>query len=160
MVVKQYYRPPGALPEVGFMAACTRCGDCITACPVHAIMKVPADGGFAAGTPYLDPGFQPCVVCPDMPCARACPTEALTVPEHGWQGLRLGKLELLTGALHHLPRQRLRCLCPGLSGGRGGAGDGRAGASGDPGGGLRRLRRLRPRLHHGAVVAQTLTGER
>ena len=96
VVVKQYYRPPGALPEMAYMAACTRCGDCITACPVHAIMKVPADGGFAAGTPYLDPGFQPCVVCPDMPCARACPTDALNVPEHGWQGLRLGKLELLT----------------------------------------------------------------
>jgi hypothetical protein len=27
VVVRKYYRPPGALPEVGFLAACTRCGD-------------------------------------------------------------------------------------------------------------------------------------
>lgn len=95
VVTKQYFRPPGALPEVGFMAACTRCGECIIACPAHAIMKVPPDGGFAAGTPYIDPGYQPCVVCPDMPCAKVCPTDALNVPDHGWQGYRLGRLELL-----------------------------------------------------------------
>lgn len=96
VVTKQYYRPPGALPEVGFLAACTRCGDCISVCPVRAILKVPADGGFAAGTPYIDPVYQPCVVCSDMPCAAACPTEALTVPPGGWQEIRMGALELLT----------------------------------------------------------------
>jgi MauM/NapG family ferredoxin protein len=92
--VRKYTRPPGALPEVGFLAACTRCGDCVNVCPVHAIMQVPPDGGFAAGTPYIDPAFQPCAVCPDMPCAKACPTEALNVPEHGWEGYKLGTLEL------------------------------------------------------------------
>jgi ferredoxin-type protein NapG len=29
-----------------------------------------------------------------MPCATACPTPALTLPEHGWDGYRLGALEL------------------------------------------------------------------
>ena len=96
VVTRQYYRPPGALPEVGFLAACTRCGDCITVCPVRAILKVPADGGFAAATPYIDPGYQPCVVCADMPCAAACPTDALTVPPDLWGGVRMGALELLT----------------------------------------------------------------
>jgi ferredoxin-type protein NapG len=28
-----------------------------------------------------------------MPCVRACPTDALTAPPHGWSGYRLGELE-------------------------------------------------------------------
>ncbi|MCA9157748.1 MAG: hypothetical protein KDA72_05440, partial [Planctomycetales bacterium] len=27
------FRPPGAIEEQRFLAGCTRCGDCITACP-------------------------------------------------------------------------------------------------------------------------------
>jgi ferredoxin-type protein NapG len=96
VVTRHYYRPPGALPEVGFLAACTRCGDCISVCPVRAILKVPPDGGFAAATPYIDPSYQPCVVCADMPCAAACPTDALTVPAEVWRGYQMGRLELLT----------------------------------------------------------------
>ena len=52
--------------------------------------KVPTDGGLAAGTPYLDPGAQPCIACATMPCAAACPTAALTVPANGWCGYRVG----------------------------------------------------------------------
>ncbi len=92
---RHYFRPPGALPEIGFLAACTRCGACIDICPSSAIMPVRTEGGLAAGTPYIDPGLQPCTVCPDMPCAVSCPTEALTVPERGWSGYRLGRLELI-----------------------------------------------------------------
>ncbi len=96
VVQKRYLRPPGALQEVGFLAACTRCSDCLEVCPVAAILKVPTSGGLAAGTPMIDPRLQPCVVCADMPCAAACPTEALTVPESGWRGYRMAGLELLT----------------------------------------------------------------
>lgn len=88
-------RPPGALPELAFLAACTRCGDCIPVCPVHAIVRAPTDTGLAAGTPYINVQSQACVACPDMPCARACPTEALTVPAGGWDGYRLGALEFV-----------------------------------------------------------------
>ena len=94
VITRRYFRPPGALPEIGFLAACTRCGACIEACPPHAIIKVRADGGLAAGTPYLDPTSEPCIACPTMPCAVACPTPALTVPQRGWAGYRLGALEL------------------------------------------------------------------
>src|SRR6266508_5339607 len=66
---RRWFRPPGAAPEVAFVAACTRCGDCIDVCPVHAIIKAPASAGLAAGTPYLDPAMQACVACPDMPRA-------------------------------------------------------------------------------------------
>jgi ferredoxin-type protein NapG len=92
---ERYLRPPGSLPEMAFLAACTRCGECITVCPPFAIRKVPADGGLQAGTPYIDPNIQGCIVCETMPCARACPTDALTLPPEGWAGYRLATLELV-----------------------------------------------------------------
>jgi len=95
VVQRRYVRPPGALPEIGFLAACTRCGLCAEACPPHAIVTVRSDGGIAAGTPYLDAAVQPCVACADMPCAAACPTEALTLPEMLWAGHRIAALTLV-----------------------------------------------------------------
>ena len=95
LVQRRFVRPPGALPELAFLTACTRCGACAPVCPVRAIVTVPPDGGLAAGTPYLELDRQACVVCTDMPCARACPTDALTVPLTGWAGYRLAELEFL-----------------------------------------------------------------
>jgi MauM/NapG family ferredoxin protein len=92
---ERYIRPPGALPEVAFLAACTRCGECVKVCPPFAIRKAPADSGLQAGTPYIDPAIQGCTVCETMPCAAACPTEALTLPKDGWAGYRLAALELV-----------------------------------------------------------------
>lgn len=94
VVPQRYFRPPGAAPELEFLAACTRCGDCIAVCPVNAIVKAPAGAGLAAGTPMIEPTVQPCTVCPDMPCAAACPTDALVVPQRLWQGYHLAALEL------------------------------------------------------------------
>jgi len=97
MVPVHYFRPPGALPELGFLAACTRCGACIDVCPVHAILKAAPSAGLAAGTPYLEPTVQACVVCEEMPCAKSCPTGALVVPADGWASIRMGRLELDPG---------------------------------------------------------------
>ena len=94
VITRRYLRPPGALPEMGFLAACTRCGACMDVCPPHALVKVPSDGGLAAGTPHFDPATEPCVACATMPCAAACPTPALSLPTQGWAGYRLGDLEL------------------------------------------------------------------
>jgi MauM/NapG family ferredoxin protein len=96
---RRWFRPPGAAPEVAFVAACTRCGDCIDVCPVHAIVKAPANAGLAAGTPYIDPAMQACIVCADMPCAAVCETGALVVPPdlEGlgiWASIHMGVLEL------------------------------------------------------------------
>lgn len=92
---QRYVRPPGALPEMGFLAACTRCGECVTACPPKVIKLAPTGAGLAAGTPYLDLERSPCIACPTMPCAAACPTEALSVPPRGWTGYRLSLVEFL-----------------------------------------------------------------
>ena len=66
------HRPPGAIDEVGFLARCTRCGDCIRACPVHAIVPAPPRYREAAGTPMIDPSVSPCVMCEGTPCIDAC----------------------------------------------------------------------------------------
>lgn len=91
---RRTFRPPGAASEIEFLARCTRCGDCIDVCPVHAILKAPADAGLAAGTPWIDPALQACVVCEDMPCARACETGALVAPADGWASIHMGRLTL------------------------------------------------------------------
>ncbi len=95
VVPVRYFRPPGALEEVAFIAACTRCGDCVDVCPAHAIVNAPPGAGLAAGTPVIDPAIQPCTVCPDMPCVEVCPTDALTEPDRLWQGYRMAELELV-----------------------------------------------------------------
>jgi ferredoxin-type protein NapG/ferredoxin-type protein NapH len=93
VISRRYIRPPGALPEMGFLAACTRCGACSDACPPHAIVEVPRDGGLAAGTPRLELLIEPCIACPTMPCVAACPTGALTAPAQGWANYRIAVLE-------------------------------------------------------------------
>lgn len=92
LLQQRYQRPPGAIPELGFLAACTRCGLCAAACPPSAIRYAGTEGGMAAGTPYLDATKVACEACDDMPCAVACPTGALVVPEDGWRRERLGRV--------------------------------------------------------------------
>jgi len=62
-------RPPWALTEEDFPRACTRCGDCLRACPTHIIIE--RDGGY----PTIDFGEGECTFCAD--CASACKTGAL-----------------------------------------------------------------------------------
>ena len=88
-VVPKVARPPGALPALEFLLACTRCDACIRACPPGAILRLGEGSGVAAGTPFLNVSeYKPCTACDDVPCARACPTGAL-VPgpiENAWMG--------------------------------------------------------------------------
>ena len=115
VVPQRYFRPPGAIEEVAFIAACTRCGACLDVCPARAIFNAPPGAGLAAGTPVIEPVAQPCTVCPDMKCARACATTALTVPEGLWEGYRMAELELLPERC--IAFQRVECgacarVCP------------------------------------------------
>ncbi|MBL8763793.1 MAG: 4Fe-4S dicluster domain-containing protein [Phycisphaerae bacterium] len=75
------HRPPGAVDEVSFLSGCTRCNDCISACPVSAIVHAPARFREAAGTPMIDPHTSPCIMCEDTPCITACKPSVLRVDQ-------------------------------------------------------------------------------
>lgn len=62
-------RPPWALSEASFIDTCTRCNDCITACPESIILS--GDGGF----PRVDFAQGECTFCGD--CVSACKPRAL-----------------------------------------------------------------------------------
>ena len=70
-------RPPGALQETAFLDTCLRCGNCVESCPADAIQSLQSDQPNLAGTPYIDPDAQPCVVCDTLECMQVCPSGAL-----------------------------------------------------------------------------------
>lgn len=68
--------PPGAVPN--FYNVCTRCNDCVKACPHWAIRKAgPELGPALDGVPLIYPGDAPCKLCADLPCVAACEPQAL-----------------------------------------------------------------------------------
>lgn len=70
-------RPPGALPEDDFLAACVRCGLCVRDCPYDTLKLAELGDNVATGTPYFEARQIPCEMCEDIPCVVACPTGAL-----------------------------------------------------------------------------------
>jgi len=74
-------RPPGALDEFEFLIACTRCDQCIQACPQVSIVRAGATSVLAAGTPMVEPRSMPCFLCTSLPCITACPEGALVWPK-------------------------------------------------------------------------------
>jgi ferredoxin-type protein NapF len=62
-------RPPWAIPEPAFLAACTACSDCIDACPETVLVR--GDGQY----PQFDPLLGECTFC--RACAEACEVHAL-----------------------------------------------------------------------------------
>ena len=82
-------RPPGAVEESKFLAGCTRCDDCLGACPDDSIVHAPPRFREAAGTPMIDPARQPCWMCDDMPCVAACEPDVLTLA-NAWSTATMG----------------------------------------------------------------------
>ncbi len=70
-------RPPGALAEQDFLAACIKCGQCVTACPFKTLVLTRTGEDGQIGTPRFVAREVPCYMCEDVPCAGACPTGAL-----------------------------------------------------------------------------------
>jgi MauM/NapG family ferredoxin protein len=69
-----WLRPPGSLAEAKFRGTCSRSGECVAACPVHAIRIDPAKAG---GVPYIDADTAACVVCASLACMHVCPTGSI-----------------------------------------------------------------------------------
>ncbi len=79
-----WLRPPGAVAELLFLDRCTRCGDCVKACPFGSIALDRRDG-----TPVIFPDQIPCHLCDDFPCIASCGTDAL-LPVAGREQVKMG----------------------------------------------------------------------
>ncbi len=72
-------RPPGALEEKEFLAACIKCGQCVQVCPVQAIVLADMNEGLGTGVPFIEARKQACdFSCDALSCILACPTGALS----------------------------------------------------------------------------------
>lgn len=86
MPAQAVVRPPGAQDEDAFLAACTRCGRCVEACPRHAIKLSHLENGvLTARTPEMSFYSNYCDFCAEenggVPkCAAGCPTRAISMP--------------------------------------------------------------------------------
>ncbi len=85
-----YLRPPGAITEQRFLAACVRCGKCAQVCPYRSIKLAGGEAGVGIGTPYIEPRENPCYLCPDLPCVKACPSGALDRQLREVEKVRMG----------------------------------------------------------------------
>ena len=109
-------RPPGALHESDFLAACTRCGMCVQDCPYDILKLATLGDGVANGTPYFNARTGPCAMCEDIPCIKACPTTALDHELTDINRSRMG-LAVLVDQETCIAFQGLRCevcfnICP------------------------------------------------
>ena len=78
----QWIRPPFAIDELDFTLACSRCGDCISACSYGVIFPLPGSyGASVVNTPAMDLKNKACHLCEDWPCVTACEPAVLKFPE-------------------------------------------------------------------------------
>jgi len=114
----QALRPPGALAEDQFAAACVRCGLCVRDCPFDILKLATPEEPVATGTPYFTARNIPCEMCEDIPCVVACPTGALNHDLKNIDDARMG-LAVLIDQENCLNFQGLRCdvcfrICPAI----------------------------------------------
>ena len=90
------FRPPWSVPEAEFVDACSRCDDCVKACPTGLLKR--GDGGF----PVADFDSAGCSFCGD--CAKSCRTGAIAgdTGQVPWQFT----IRIAEGCLAH---QRVEC---------------------------------------------------
>jgi len=77
-----WIRPPYALAELEFLLSCTRCGECISACPHQVIFPLESRlGAKVVNTPAMDLLNKACHLCEDWPCVTVCEPQSLVFPE-------------------------------------------------------------------------------
>lgn len=92
---RERLRPPGAIVEHEFLAACIKCGQCVQVCPVQAIHLGDLDDGYGLGVPFIDARRQACdFSCDAVQCVLACPTGALSHDISAKEQVRMGVAHL------------------------------------------------------------------
>ncbi len=109
-------RPPGALPEPDFLAACVRCGLCVQDCPYGILKLAELGNDVSTGTPFFTARTGPCEMCEDIPCVPVCPTGALDPKMTDITKSRMG-LAVVVDQESCIAFQGLRCevcfnICP------------------------------------------------
>jgi len=109
-------RPPGALPEEDFLSACIRCGLCVRDCPYDILFLGQLGDDIPTGSPYFIARTGPCEMCEDIPCVKACPTNALDHSLTDIEDARMG-LAVVIDQENCIAFQGLRCevcfnVCP------------------------------------------------
>ena len=96
------FRPPWSVLEARFVDDCSRCDDCVSACPTGLLQR--GDGGF----PVADFATAACTFCGE--CAKACTTGAIApdATQAPWQFT----IRISDGCLAH---QRVECRTCGES---------------------------------------------
>ena len=100
--------PPGAVPD--FYSVCTRCNECVKACPHWAIRYAGPDmGPRLDGFPIITPGDSPCKLCSDLPCIGACEPGALKALPI--KDIRLGALAVIDYTACSVPQGKACDVC-------------------------------------------------
>ena len=105
-------RPPGAIPEEDFLAACIRCGACVRICVTHTLQAAGMEDGLIRwGTPTPVLRFAGCEQQCNL-CGEVCPTgaiRALTLVER--QHAKMGTAVISRGECVAWAEDRLCLLC-------------------------------------------------
>ena len=105
--VSRLIRPPGALPEEDFLAACTRCSECIKVCRTNVLQPTLLEAGFEGiWTPRLMPRRQTQIE--EGGCLKYCNLCTLVCPTNALRKLTLKEKQQFRLGLSNLARDR--CL--------------------------------------------------
>ena len=109
---ERWLRPPGALPEVDFLATCIRCGACLRICVTHTLQASGLDNGLEGwGTPIHNMRTAGCEQQCDL-CGKTCPTGAIrNLPLIERQHAKIGTAVLVRERCVAWAKDRVCLLC-------------------------------------------------
>jgi len=109
---ERWLRPPGALPEVDFLATCIRCGACLRICVTHTLQASGMENGLQSwGTPIHNMRAAGCEQQCDL-CGKICPTGAIrNLPLIERQHAKIGTAVLVRERCVAWAKDRVCLLC-------------------------------------------------